>query len=69
MPDGEEMRYRCYTCGKWTWFHNPEIVTERENLDGENGWETRREERCPNCGGDDFEEDTDSEQDAARAPA
>ena len=61
MPDGGEMRYRCYTCGKR--FRKSKIVTVRENLDGENGWETRQEERCPNCGGDDFEEDTDHEQD------
>lgn len=67
MPAGEEMRYRCYTCGKR--FRKPKIVTVRENLDGENGWETRHEAQCPKCGGDDFEEDTDSEQDAARAPA
>nr|DAR58275.1 MAG TPA: MqsA [Caudoviricetes sp.] len=55
------MRYRCYTCGKR--FRKPEIVTVRENLDGENGWETRHEAQCPKCGGDDFEE-ADSEQDA-----
>lgn len=61
MSDGGEMRYRCYTCGKR--FRKPKIVTVRENLDDENGWETRREERCPQCGGDDIEEDADSEQD------
>lgn len=55
------MKYCCYTCGKR--FRKPRIVTVRENLDGENGWETRREERCPKCGGDDFEE-AEREQDA-----
>lgn len=61
MPDGSKMKYRCYTCGKR--FRKPEIVTARENLDGENGWETWHEAQCPKCGGDDFEEDADHEQD------
>lgn len=61
MPDGSKMKYRCYTCGKR--FRKPKIVTVRENLDGENGWETRHEAQCPKCGGDDFEEDAEREQD------
>ena len=48
MPAGEEMRYRCYTCGKR--FRKPKIVTVRENLDGENGWEITTRARCPYCG-------------------
>lgn len=56
------MSWRCRICG--VRFDAPVIRERKENLDGENGWETRREERCPKCGGDDFEEDEDSEQDA-----
>lgn len=59
--------WRCLICG--VRFDAPVVCVTKENLDGESGWETRREERCPKCGGDDIEEDTDSEQDAERAPA
>ena len=38
----------CHSCGAV--FDEPDAVTVRENLDGERGWWTYTEERCPVCG-------------------
>lgn len=45
--------WKCQTCGAE--FDEPDIVTVRENLDGERGVETRREGRCPCCGGEEID--------------
>lgn len=39
--------YKCDICG--TEFDEPRIRTFCENLDGENGWEWRKEVTCPIC--------------------
>lgn len=44
-------------------FDEPAVRVYRENLDGENGVEVRREACCPVCGEQYIEED-DDEQDA-----
>lgn len=51
------MAYKCETCGAI--FSEPYTYTERENLDGECGIETRYVEVCPWCGEEWFEEDED----------
>ena len=45
----------CNRCGERFWEPEREIV--RENLDGESGWWTHTEERCPFCGDEDIEEE------------
>lgn len=40
--------FSCEACGAL--FDEPSIYPMRENLDGENGWETRIEAACPWCG-------------------
>lgn len=48
------MIYRCEACG---WYcTEPKVVKYRENLDGENGWQTFCEKRCPYCGSEEIEE-------------
>lgn len=49
--------YRCYNCGNT--FDEPVRVKYRENLDGENGWQTVVDEYCPFCGDQWFEEVSD----------
>lgn len=46
--------YKCETCGAM--FTDPRRIVMRENLDGENGWETQYLETCPYCAGEWFEE-------------
>ena len=55
------MSWRCRICGGR--FDEPAVRVYRENLDGENGVEVRRETYCPVCGEQYIEED-DDEQDA-----
>lgn len=55
------MTYKCSCCG--TIFTEPFTYTERENLDGERGIETRTVAACPYCGEEDFEEEEDAAQD------
>lgn len=43
----------CHACGAL--FDEPDLVTRRENLDGERGWRTYTEALCPICGEDNFE--------------
>ena len=45
----------CNRCGERFW--EPERERVRENLDGESGWWTHTEERCPFCGDEDIEEE------------
>lgn len=52
--------YRCDFCGAL--FHEPDLHTVSENLDGENGWWTHTEARCPRCGAPDFEEEQEDEE-------
>lgn len=47
--------YKCCHCRAI--FTEPCVYTERENLDGENGWETRYVETCPWCGCEDCEKE------------
>lgn len=56
------MKWRCRICG--VRFDEPAVRVYRENLDGENGIEVRREVYCPVCGEDHMEEVKDDEQDA-----
>lgn len=46
--------YVCRDCGAV--FSGPDKHTYRENLDGENGFMTVVEFRCPFCGSDEIEE-------------
>lgn len=46
--------YRCEACG--VLFDEPSRYPMRENLDGENGWETRYVACCPWCGEEWYEE-------------
>ena len=46
--------YTCNDCGAV--FSVPDKHTYRENLDGENGFMTVVEFRCPFCGSDEIEE-------------
>lgn len=48
------MMYKCEACGAL--FDEPSVYPTRENLDGENGWETRTAESCPWCGEEWFRE-------------
>lgn len=48
------MKYQCIACGAI--FDEPSRYPLRENLDGENGWETRTVESCPWCGEEWFRE-------------
>lgn len=50
------MVYKCEACRAI--FFEPYIYQVRENLDGENGIETRTVEACPFCGEEFFEEDS-----------
>lgn len=54
------MNWRCLICG--VRFDTPVVCVTRENLDGENGIEVRRDIYCPVCGEPYIEED-DDEQD------
>lgn len=56
------MSYRCRICG--VKFDAPVVRERKENLDGENGIEVRRDMYCPVCGEDHMEEVKDDEQDA-----
>ena len=56
------MSWRCRICG--VRFDTPVIRERKENLDGENGIEVRRERSCPVCGEDHMEEVSDDEQNA-----
>lgn len=56
------MNWRCLICG--VRFDAPVIRERKENLDGENGIEVRRERSCPVCGEDHMEEVSDDEQTA-----
>lgn len=56
------MKWRCRICG--VRFDEPAVRVYRENLDGENGVEVRRETYCPVCGEQYIEEEDDDEQDA-----
>lgn len=53
------LMYKCDICG--TVFNEPRIRTYNENLDGENGWEKRKEVTCPDCDSPYFEEAEDTE--------
>lgn len=53
------MVYRCDSCGAI--FLEPYTYEVRENLDGENGIETRAVEACPYCGEEWFTEVEDAE--------
>lgn len=53
------MRWRCRICG--VRFDEPAVRVYRENLDGENGVEVRREICCPVCGEQYIEEDEDEQ--------
>lgn len=44
----------CNGCG--CRFDEPIIRRVKENLDGENGWQTFYEKRCPYCGSEEIEE-------------
>ena len=48
------MTYLCSCCGAI--IYEPRAVTSCENLDGENGVETRTVAECPFCGEEWFEE-------------
>lgn len=48
------MIYQCSRCGAT--FNEPYTTVERENLDGENGWETRKISTCPWCGCEEYDE-------------
>lgn len=48
------MVYKCEACGAI--FFEPYTYEVKENLDGENGIETRTVEACPYCGEEFFEE-------------
>lgn len=50
------MTYLCNRCGAI--IYEPRTVTSRENLDGENGIETRTVAECPYCGEEFFEEES-----------
>lgn len=52
--------WRCLICG--VRFDTPVACVTKENLDGENGWETRIDYLCPVCG-EDYMEETEDEQD------
>ena len=56
------MSYRCRICG--VRLDAPVVRERKENLDGENGIEVRREVYCPVCGEDHMEEVKDDEQNA-----
>ncbi len=45
----------CEVCGER--FSFPLIRTRWENLDGENGWQERRDAFCPECGSQEFYEE------------
>lgn len=53
--------YVCNWCGAE--FDEPDEVSYRENLDGENGWWTCRTAVCPECGSDEIEEEREDEED------
>lgn len=55
------MSWRCLICG--VKFDAPVVCVTKENLDGENGWETRIDHICPVCG-EDYMEEAEDEQDA-----
>lgn len=48
------MIYKCCHC--MATFTEPFSYTERENLDGENGWEVRKINTCPWCGCEEYDE-------------
>lgn len=55
-----ENGYRCTWCGAE--FDEPDVVKSRENMDGENGWQTWSIPVCPLCGSyeiEDIAEDDD----------
>lgn len=54
------MMWRCRICG--VRFDTPVVCVTKENLDGENGWETRIEHICPVCGEEGYMEETEDEQ-------
>lgn len=53
------MSWRCRICG--VRFDVPVIRERKENLDGENGIEVRRDMYCPVCGEPYIEEDDDEQ--------
>lgn len=55
------MMYKCCHCHAI--FTEPYVYTETENLDGENGWETRCVETCPWCGCEEYEYNDFEEED------
>lgn len=55
------MSWQCLICG--VKFDTPAVCVAKENLDGENGWETRIDYLCPVCG-EDYMEEITNEQDA-----
>lgn len=55
------MVYKCESCGAI--FFEPYTYEVKENLDGENGIETRTVEACPYCGEEFFEELEETEDD------
>lgn len=55
------MIYRCLCCNAT--FSEPYTRVELENLDGENGWETRCVETCPWCGCEEYEYNDFEEED------
>ena len=50
--------YKCNICG--TEFDEPRVIDTTENLDGESGWEKRREVVCPVCCTSHFEDVSDT---------
>lgn len=50
------MVYKCQSCQAI--FFEPYTYQVRENLDGENGCEVRTIEKCPYCGEEFFEEES-----------
>ena len=53
------MMYQCESCHAI--FTEPYTYTERENLDGENGWYYAERAVCPYCGEEWFEEMEETE--------
>ena len=53
--------YHCHFCGEE--FEDPDVITRRENLDGESGWWRYTQSLCPRYGSDDIDkkEDADGE--------
>lgn len=56
------MSWRCRICG--VRFDAPVVREQKENLDGENGIEVRRDMYCPVCGEQYIEEEDDDDQNA-----